>query len=88
MPDEELRVHPVDNADEVGLECADHALGDVAAMHVRRHFLVLAFPFDSDVGNVRSTCFVGKDLEVDSDALRSETLHDLVVRWDAVSVGP
>ena len=88
MPDEELRVHPVDNADEVGLECADHALGDVAAMHVRRHFLVLAFPFDSDVGNVRGTCFVVEDLEVDGDALRSETLHDLVVRWDAVRVGP
>ena len=88
MSDGELRIYPGENADEVGLESADHALGDVAVMHVRWHLLVLAFPFDSDVGNVRGTCFVVKDLEVDGDALRSETLHDLVVRWDAVRVGP
>ena len=69
MSDGELWVYSEDNADEVGLECADHALGDVAAMHVRRYFLVLAFPFDSDVGNVRGTCFVVEDLEVDEDPL-------------------
>ncbi len=88
MSDGELRVHPVENADEVGFECADHALGNVAAMHVWRHFLVLAFPFDSDVGNVRGTCFVVEDLEVNSDAPRSEPLHDLVVHWDVVRVSP
>jgi hypothetical protein len=88
MSDREVWVHPEDNADEVGLECADHAFGDVAAMHVWRYFLVLAFPFDSDVGNVRGACFVIEYLEVNSDAPRPEALHDLVVRWDAVGVGP
>ncbi len=58
MSDGELWVHSKDNADESGLECADHELGDVAAMHVWRYFLVFAFPFDSDVGNVRGACFV------------------------------
>ncbi len=77
-----------DNADEVGLECPNHALGNVAAMHVWRHFLVFAFPFDSDVGNVHGACFVIEYLEVDSDTTRLEAFHDPVVCWDTVSVGP
>ena len=88
MSDGELRVYPGKNADEVGLESADHALGDVAAVHIRWHLLVFAFPFDSDVGSVRGTSVVVEDLEVNGAALRSETLHDLVVRWDAVRVSP
>ncbi len=88
MSDGELRIYPGENADEVGLESADHALGNVAAMHVRWHLLVLAFPFDSDVGNVSGTCFIVEDLEVNGDALSPETLHDLVVRRDAVRVSP
>ena len=88
MFDGELWVYPKDNADEVSLECADHALGDVAAVHVRGDFLVLAFPFVGDVGNVCVTCFIIKYLEFNSDAARPEALHDVVVRWDTVSVGP
>ena len=87
MSDGELRVYPGENADEVGLESADHALSDVAAMHVRWYLLVLAFSFDS-VGNVRGTCFVVEDLEVNGDALSMETLHDPVVHRDAVRVSP
>ena len=88
MPDGKLWVYSEDNADEVSLECADHALGDVAAVHVRGDFLVLAFPFVGDVGDVCVTCFIIEYLEFNSDAARPEALHDVVVRWDTVSVGP
>ena len=88
MSDGELWVHSEDSADEVSLECADHALGDVAAVHVWWHFLVLAFPFVSDVGDVHGACFIIEYLEFDSDAMRPEALHDVVVRRDTVSVGP
>ena len=88
MSDGELWVHSEDNADEVGLECANHALGDVAAVHVWWYFLVLAFPFVSDVGDVCGACFIIEYLEVDGDATRLEALHDLVVCRDTVSVGP
>ncbi len=88
MSDGKLWVHSEDSADEVGLEGADHALGDVAAMHVWWHFLVLAFPFDSDVGSVRGACFVIEYFEVNSYTTRSEAFHDPVVRRDTVSVGP
>ncbi len=88
MPDGELWVYSEDDADEVGLECADHALGDVSSVHVRGYFLVLAFPFVGDVGNVCVTCFIVEYLEFNSDAARPEALHDVVVRWDTVGVSP
>jgi hypothetical protein len=70
MFDGELWVHSKDDADEVSLECADHAFGDAAAVHVWGHFLVLAFPFVGDVGDVRVTCFIIEYLEFNSDAAR------------------
>lgn len=42
------------------LESADHAFSNVASMHIHWDYLVLAFPFVGDVGDVRGAAFVVK----------------------------
>jgi hypothetical protein len=86
--DGELWVHSKDNSDEVSLECADHVLGNVAAVHVRWKFLVLTLPFVGDVGNVRSAGFIVKYLEFYCDATFPEALHNVVVSQDMERISP
>ena len=86
--DRELWVPSKDNADEVSLECADHALGDVAAVHVRWNFLVLTLPFVGDVGNVSGAGFIVEYLEFYCDATFPEALHDVVVSQDTERISP
>ena len=47
---------------------------------------MLAFPFVGDVGDEVVTTFVVKYVQLNSDATRSETLHDSVVGWDPMCV--
>ncbi len=67
---------------EVGFEGADCAFCFVASVHIRGHELVSAVPVVGDGRSVGRTCFVVKDLRVDSESFGTQSLHDGVVRWD------
>jgi hypothetical protein len=71
---------------KVRIECADDALGHVAAVHVRRNKLKLAAPLLSDGKFVCVTHFIVKGLEVDRAAVKLESLHDAVVGSDALGI--
>ena len=68
------------------LECSNCPLRLVAAVHVRRDFLVGALPYICDVFSVCRTCFVVHDLCVNRDAASLDALHDGVEGWYAMVV--
>jgi hypothetical protein len=71
---------------KVHLECADDALGHVAAVYVRRNKLELAAPLLSDGEFVCGAHFIVKGLEVNRAAVKFESLHDAVVGSDALAI--
>jgi hypothetical protein len=77
-----------EDADEVSFERADHALGNITTMHVRWHFLMCTIPFIGDVGDVSCTGLIVKDSEFYSDTTDLEALHDIIVSWDVLRIGP
>ncbi len=83
----EERIDAKDDAKEVCFEGANHALGDVAAVHVRWHFLVLAVPIVGEVRNVGGAGFIVQDLQLHCDTACLEALHDVVVCWNTVCIG-
>ena len=68
-------------------EGADHALGNVAPVHIRRYFLVVTFPFVGDAADVGGTGLIIKDMEVDGEAGCFHAFHDGVVRRDSMCIG-
>ena len=68
-------------------EGADHALGDVALVHIRCYLLVFAFTFGGDAVDVGGTGFIIKDVEVEGEAACLHAFHDGIVRRDLVCIG-
>ena len=68
-------------------EVADHGLGNVASVHIRRYLLAFAFPFVGDAVYVGGTGLIIKDVEVDGEAACFHAFHDGVVRGDLVCIG-
>ena len=68
-------------------EGADHALGNVAFVHIRRYLLVFAFPLAGDAVDVGGTGLIIQDVEVDREAACLHAFHDGVVRRDLVCIG-
>ena len=68
-------------------EGADHALGNVASVHIGRYFLVFAFPFVGDAVDVGGTGLIIKDMEVDGEAACLHAFHDGIICGDLVCIG-
>ncbi len=68
-------------------EGADHALGNVTLVHIRKYLLVFAFPFVGDAVNVGGTGFIIKYLEIDGESTCFHALHSGVIRGDLVCIG-
>ena len=75
-----------EDAEEVGLECADETFGNVAVMDIWGHNLVCGFPDVSDVSVVFLACFFVKDWVVYNMAAIIEADHDAGGGWYAVAV--
>ena len=75
-----------DDAEEVGFEGLDGTFGGIAAMDVRRYWLVGAVPFLGDDAAVFCTGLVVEDLVFDDLASLLEIGHDASVGWYAVAI--
>ena len=61
----------VKHATKVCSEGADHALGNVAPLHIRWYLSVFTFPFVDDAVDVGGTGLIIMDMEVDGEAASS-----------------
>ena len=68
------------------LERSNRLLGLVATVHVKRDFLMFAFPYFGDCLDVCRTGFIVKDLQVIVDPMWFKAFHDGIEGWEPVMV--